>query len=328
MESIIPKKHHYVPQFILRNFSIGKKKRIFVLDKRNLKVFTSHTKDIAHENHFYKDDEFGFEVDTETKLADLESECAPIFSRIISEESIKNINEFDRALICLFTTVQLTRTNNTREFLASMNKAIADWARKSGIDPNIDIENFYEQTEKEIKESSIKILRSVPGDTAKHLLDKEMVLVKSPKREPFYISDHPVVMYNHYPRQGRGNLGIGLKGIEIHFPISPRLCLMFICGETIEEIRSKVSEHNIRIRLGTAFPVDMSEPEEYVEDLNCKKTRLLKPENVEFHNSLQVIQSSRFIYSGNKEFELAKDMLDTEPELRFPAELEQNEIAF
>lgn len=322
------KKHHYVPQFLLKNFSIGKKKRIYVFDKRSSRIFASHVRDIAHENHFYKDDDLEFDIDTETKLASLESECAPIFSRIVSEQSIKGINDFERALICLFTTVQLSRTNNTREHLTSMNKSIVDWAMKSGIDPNKDIENFHEQTEEEVKKSAINILRSIPGDLAKHFLDKELVLVKSPKGECFYISDHPIVMHNHYPRRGRGNLGIGLRGIEIHFPISPRLCLMFICGETIGELRSKVHDHHMRIHLGTAFPIDMSEPEEYVNDINSKITRVLKPENLEFHNSLQVSQSSRFIYARNNEFELAKDMLNSNPELRLPVELGQNEIAF
>lgn len=323
-----PKKHHYIPQFILKNFCVSKKKQIYVFDKKKLNVFASHVRDVAHENSFYQDDGLGYEIDTESKLATLESKCAPIIERIISEESIKNVDKFEHTLLCLFTTVQLSRTKNTRERLSSINKIMADWFRRSGIDPNKDVENFREQTEIEVNESAINILRSAPGKLAGHLLDKECRLLKCPKGEHFYISDHPITMHNHDPRPGRGNHGLGLKGIEIHFPLSSKLCLTFICADTVSEIRRRVHDHNMRISQGTAFPIDMSEPEEFINGIDRKVTKVLVPENVEFQNSLQVSQSSRFVYSKDKEFELAKDMLRTNPELSEPNELCSDEYAF
>jgi len=267
---------------------------------------------VAHENHFYNDEDANYEIDTESKLAVIESECAPIISKIISDESIKDVNDFEKGLLSLFTTIQMSRTNNVREFLVVFNKEIAGWARESGIDPNKDIENFQEQTEDEIKKSSIDILRTIPGDLAKELNEKELALIKSPKGENFYISDHPVVMHNYYPRPGRGNLGIGLRGIEIHFPITPRLCLIFLCNKVVSEIRHKIKDQSMRMLFGKEFPVDMTEIQQFLNDTNNKNTRLLKPENVEFHNSLQVSQSSRFLYSKNNDFELAKDILKSE----------------
>ena len=253
-----PKKHHYVPQFILRNFCVGDNKRIYVFDKKKTNVFASSTKNIAHENNFYKDDDMGYQESTELKLGILENKCALIFERIISEESLININKIERVMICLFVTVQLTRTKSTREFLSGMNAQIAEWIRQSGYDPNRDIEGFKEQSPQEINESSINILRTIPGDLAKHLFDKEWSLLKSPKEEPFYISDHPVTMHNYYPRPGRGNLGLGLRGIEVHFPITPRLCLAFTCSTMIEEFREKVNDHKERVVQGTSFPVDIT----------------------------------------------------------------------
>ena len=328
MKVSVSKKHHYVPQFILKNFCVGKKKRIYVFDKKKSNVFASHIRDAAHENSFYQDDGLGYEINTESKLATLESECAPIIEKIVSKESIKNIGKLEHELLCLFTTVQLSRTSNTREFLTSTNKIMADWFRHSGFDPNKDVENFREQTKSEIDKSAINILRSIPGELAKHLLDKECRLLKCPKGEHFYISDHPITMHNHYPRPGRGNHGLILKGIEIHFPLSPKLCLTFICADTIREIRSKVHDHNMRILLGTAFPVDMSKPEEFIREIDRKVTKVLEPENIEFQNSLQVSQSSRFVYSKDKEFELAKDMIRTNPELSKPVELCSDEYVF
>lgn len=187
-----------------------------------------------------------------------------------------------------------------------------------GADPNRDVENFREMSETDIKSSSIHVMNTLPSELAQHLLDKELVLLKCPKGESFYISDNPVTMHNNFPRPGRGNLGLRLHGIEVHFPISPRLCISFMCSQMIANIRNKVREHNIRISLGTAFPVDLSEAEDMIGDIDKRTTRVLRPENVEFHNSLQVIYSSRFIYSNRNEFELAKDMLRTNSEFREP----------
>ena len=50
------KKQHYVPQFLLRNFAVGKKlkAKLWVLDKRNASVFQASVNDVAHENMFYE----------------------------------------------------------------------------------------------------------------------------------------------------------------------------------------------------------------------------------------------------------------------------------
>lgn len=319
-----PKKHHYVPQFILNNFRFGKKRNIYVFDKQKGSVFPSSIKNAASENYFYKDDGLNYDKDTETKLAELESLCTSIFGKIVKEESLATVSPYEHGTICLFVAVQKVRTNKTREFLSNINQVVSNWVKASGGDPNKDVENFREQSEKDVKDSSIKLLRTLPGEFAKDIYEKEWTLVKAPKGEYFYISDHPVTMHNHFPRPGRGNIGLRLKGIEIHLPISPKLCISFMCPKTVDEIRIKVNKHKAMMALGVCYPVDMSEPERFIDQFDKKVIRVLKPENIEFHNSLQVSQSSRYIYSKHKEFELAKDMLGTNPELKWPEELEAN----
>ncbi len=323
-----PKKHHYVPQFILKNFSVGKKRRIYVLDKLRSCVFAAHVRDIGHENYFYRDEISEQDDSTEEKLASLEAKCAPIFEQIILREKVEDLTDSERALVSLFTAVQLTRTWKTREFLSEFNRQLSDWIKSMGADPNRDVQNFREMSDSDIKSSSILVLNTLPGELAQNLIDKEIVLLRSPKGESFYISDNPVTMHNNFPRPGRGNLGLCLRGIEVHFPISPRLCVAFMCSDMVAEIRDKVREHNIRISRGTAFPVDLSEAESMIGDIDTGVARELRPENVEFNNSLQVINSSRFVYSNNKTFTLARDMLRTNPELREPAELVANDYTF
>lgn len=317
MRSSQPKKHHYVPQFILNNFSLGENKRIYVFDKKVVKIFPSHVRDTGHENNFYKEESVKYDIDTESKLAELESTSAPVIRKIIKNESVDNLSASEFNILCLFSAVQLSRTNNSREMFTSINNKISEWLKKSGINSD-QIEGFTEQSKEEIKESAIHYLRTTPGDYVKHFYDKELTLLKTPKGETFYISDHPVTIYNHFPREHRGNLGIALKGIEIYFPISSKLSLSFLCADTINKTRKAVLAQKVSQALGGGFPIEMSEPEKFLYNIDNKITRVLKEENVIFQNSLQISQSSRFIYSSNKKFDLAKDMLKTNPELSMP----------
>lgn len=96
-----PKKHHYVPQFILSNFSFGKKRNIYVFDKQKGSVFPSSIENAASENYFYKDDGLNYDKNTETKLSELESLCTPIFEKIVKEESLASVSSYEHGTICL-----------------------------------------------------------------------------------------------------------------------------------------------------------------------------------------------------------------------------------
>lgn len=324
MSSMKPKKHHYVPQFLLKNFCEEKNKRLFVLDKKLTRIYESSIIDTGSENYFYKSTDSNFDVDTETKLSQLETNCAPIFNKIIRQESIATISLSESTLLCLFTAVQTLRTNNPREQIKQINELISKSLKSEGINPNKDVENFREMSEEDIKNASIMNLHSLGAEMAEHFSDKEIALVKAPHGAAFYTSDHPVALYNHFPRPGIGNLGLGLRGIEIQFPLSPKLCLVFVCSETVKKIRHGINHCKTMKRYGIAAPLDMSEPQKYIDSLDAKVTKVLKPENVEFNNSLQVSQSSRFIYSINGNFDLALDMLKTNPELKDPVRFSSN----
>src|SRR2546430_212813 len=51
-----PKKQHFVPQFLLKNFAHGKnnKQRLWVFDKKRCVSYQSSVRDTAHENQFYE----------------------------------------------------------------------------------------------------------------------------------------------------------------------------------------------------------------------------------------------------------------------------------
>ena len=48
-----PKKQHYVPQFLLRNFATENTEKLFTFDKQQDKIFSTTVKDSASEKGFY-----------------------------------------------------------------------------------------------------------------------------------------------------------------------------------------------------------------------------------------------------------------------------------
>ena len=99
---------------------------------------------------------------------------------------------------------------------------------------------------------------------------------------------------------------------------------MFMCAETVKEIREKIYKERVRRSLGVGYSVDITEAEKIVDALDSGESSTLKPENVEFHNSLQIINASRFIYSNKNNFYLVVDMLKTNPEVKYHQEIVSN----
>jgi len=323
VNSSTPKKQHYVPQFILKHFKSGKKKRIHVFDKHKKHSFPSSIRDAASENGFYNIDINNVGYTLESKLGSLETVTSKVISKIIRHESLSVLSEDDFLALCLFCSVQFIRTNKQRDAIKQQQNLANNWLKKNGY--NIDqVENFKLLNDSEIKRCHIETINREAIKLSKHFYNKEILLKKSPAGIEFVISDNPITMHNHYPREGRGNLGLALDGIEAHMPISNKLGITFICPNLINEIRIKIEKSEFLIKSGVRLPYDMLDEHEIINSIESGNTLELKAENMEFLNSLQVIQSSRFIYCANGDFSLVIDMLKTNPECMYAPELVSN----
>ncbi|NNN70803.1 DUF4238 domain-containing protein [Vibrio sp. 3-2(1)] len=311
-----PKKQHYVPQFLLRNFALGKKKRIHIFDIKAGKYFTSHVKDTGHENNFYHHPEDGDQMEFE--LGKLETQVAPIIDGIISNGSIQHLTTQESELIGLFTVVQMMRVNSLRESLTEMTEMIFEKLKGDSIASGSQAEAFLASlSEQDSKTQSIEMLKEMPQELLPYILDKSLSLVKAPKGESFYLSDNPIVKYNNLPREHRGNLGLALKGIEVHFPISPRYCLSYLCSELIDDIRRAVARHQSGVLMGLVPPDDQADAIQMLDNIDHKKTQVLTSANMDYHNSLQVLHCSRFVYSSTGNFQLLENMLEKDPNIAF-----------
>jgi hypothetical protein len=78
-----------------------------------------------------------------------------------------------------------------------------------------------------------------------YFLNKEWVLFDAPKGGSMYISDNPVALQNEVDHGPYGNLGLAVRGSEIHVPLSSALTIGLLCPTLIEPFRR--SAENFRL---------------------------------------------------------------------------------
>ncbi|MDE7323849.1 MAG: DUF4238 domain-containing protein, partial [Lachnospiraceae bacterium] len=75
-----PVKHHYIPQFILRNFCFDDRSRLYFYNKKTSKTIIRKTKEIFMIRNLYRDDINNIDnpMKIEKDIARFESEVAQI----------------------------------------------------------------------------------------------------------------------------------------------------------------------------------------------------------------------------------------------------------
>jgi hypothetical protein len=104
--------------------------------------------------------------------------------------------------------------------------------------------------------------------------------------QPLWTSDHPVVRRSYVSHPVLGTLGLGSPGIEISFPLSHRLMLVMYDRGVFGEL--SVADGRVMRQM---------------------------PENVIYHNALEVEQSYRQVYSPTADFSLAEEVRREHPEV-------------
>lgn len=287
-----------MPQFLLRNFAIGKKlkAKLWVLDKRDSSIYQASVTDVAHENMFYTyTDEVGSH-DFESVTEKLDSKAGAIIKGVIETGSLPRNGE-DFIWLSYYVAAQMLRTPVTRKDMDNFRDTILHkWGNDIAIEGDSKPVASYDHEDSKV--SSVHLLRDVPS-FAKLLQEKVWVLCEPPTGISFVIGDNPVSRHNMIDRSPRGNLGLKNDGIELYTPLSPKLTLHMMCPKIAAAAR-----HTPELT------------EVYSNAITNNKSIPMKPENVDFMNSLQVIWAERFVYARNREhLEMALDMLKTNPEL-------------
>jgi hypothetical protein len=270
--SDIVKVQHYVPQFVLRNFSNGKRPQVFVFDKKREVVFKTNIRNVASESGFYDFEINGTNLTIEPSLSHLESDVSHILKKIVIEESLSNVTKREKELLSVFLAVQFARTKQTQIRMKQLNDSIKKAIIGLGGDPE-KVDGWSPADDEDIKISAIVGTLSAAEKYMPYFFDKAWLLFKTSKSQPHYISDNPITLQNMNDFRPFGNLGLSVRGIEIYFPISDTLSLGLYCRSHEELIRDGYKQYMAVKQMGL---IDMMNVEQKTIDglAACRKSSL------------------------------------------------------
>lgn len=306
--------HHYVPRFLLKNFCSTAPK-IWAYDKATDRSFETNVQNVAGERDFYEAEIGDKVVSLEAGLSDMESKTKAVIDRILLERSIASLSEDDRLRIALFVAVQMRRVPNQRESLRALTSAFKK-VMDDRFDPAL-MDGYVEMTTEDAKVHSIMSLAE-PNPFTPHILNKTWLLFETEGATPFYISDNPVALQNQVKSASpfEGNLGLAVPGIEIYMPISSAMTLGFYCRSHEEGIRNTMDRMRTSVVRDAGFPMDFGPLLDWMRAFRKGTPLKSTPDNVLNHNSLQVQQAERYVFSSEPDFSLVKSMIADEPQFR------------
>lgn len=234
-------KQHTVPRFLLDNFGMtgkGKRKRFYAFDKTADKVFQVSILDATTRNRFYNVDDHPDKISLEPLLGIYESDAAPVINTLLQHRDIQRLTANERYILAIFVAIQRARSYSVQlqishlidtltDKLKGMDSTAEQIEQTPGGPPSIGTRHLFLRTLLDQRQE------------ADMLLQKDWYLYETDDEHPFYISDNPVTFYNSNNFGHYGNIGFGVKGIQIHLPLSSTLTLAMLCPSIREDFIKK-----------------------------------------------------------------------------------------
>lgn len=252
------------------------------------------------ENYFYDNQEPPIVEDI---FAYLELQSSQILNKIIEGESLDNLTDTERTIFSLFIFFQYSRTRGAREFFSQVSKLIykhfednKNYPKVNSFDPQI-LKKFSEDRGYTAqinimfgpREENSNDFLKIAEETSKIIFNLDWNITKNKFKREFYTSDHPVILYNPYSNEkiikGYGIQAFKAPGVEIFFPLTPKLCLI-IYDKRISNYKHVSSE------------------------------RYVKREELDWINTQIIAESYRLIFTKRNDFQFVKKVLKEYPELK------------
>lgn len=277
------KSQHYVPRLHLRRFTMdGSDNRVYCFDKPDRRSYPNKIGNIGMENFFY--DPKDNDPETENFLEQIESEAGIAYQKIEDNEGLECLTDHDRAMFALYIAIQDLRTREQRNAQKSRMQQLRERLADEPLSPSLKAElSVLEDREASAREIQIELLKERGGEFAELIGEFRWTLLINDTQTPLWTSDDPICRHNLLNQDSYGSLGLLSSGINLYFPLSPRLLLL------------------------------LSDPTSY--GFLGTRHRLTDPRTVTFHNDLQVTQSNRHLFSNEEDFSQARKRLDKNPEL-------------
>lgn len=331
-------RHHFVPQFILRNFSFRRKRadKIFILDKKSDKSFEMPVAEFASRNNFNSLFIGELFISLEGYFCDIENSVAPIISNILLNRNISGLSLSDKKAISIFVASLLLRGIQLRNDISVVLNRMHEISCNEnwGNLGNLGNSSYYEKAIHEAsKKISLKLHLERVLNLSEMLREKDMILLESAGGE-FYFSDNPIALHNDNDFGPYGNLGVMLPGIQVNFPISSKLTLSYWCPTVARNlIRQLGTNNNFKFLLkntNRTLLYKNDDVDECISGLNGSNEKIGKIlssigngipllcsiDVIEHLNFLQIAQSHRYIASRSNGFEFARRVLERSPKLR------------
>jgi hypothetical protein len=250
----IVRKNHYIPQGYLRSFEIESNPGYIYNYKLNKEKFYESSgldpikiENILYLTHFYS-------LGVELLLKDIEDSFYAIRNKIISDNSMKRISIEEKISIVRYIFAQSIRTplerNRFVDLAKSMIKSIyvtQESLEFDKADINIAFNEVYIRLT--VENAMSKFLFPLPKETRQvelinfYLKNKwKLILAEHMK---FYTSDNPIILYNNNYESivdqdyidslktpnskifgTKRPHGLMEPGIQLYFPITPKLCIL------------------------------------------------------------------------------------------------------
>lgn len=245
-----PRKHHYLPQFYLRAFSLDGES-LYQIEKKTGRFYGCKIKDMAAIRDFHEID--GDDVKDpfalEKALAYEEAELSNGFNSLL-EDGIKNENAISRsiALLSLLRMRVPSVKKHIEISLESTVRTVAESMEKNGKLPPIPA--GYEESLKieniDFEISNWKCMEIMFG-MATHpsameiLLNMRVTLLNSPIGTSFFTCDQPVALF--YPEIAPSHgVGPATKEVQISLPLSRSTLLKLDHEDGADEERESTSQ--------------------------------------------------------------------------------------
>ncbi|WP_317897126.1 DUF4238 domain-containing protein [Aurantibacillus circumpalustris] len=218
------KSEHFVPRFQIRFFSVDAEEKHTGIYNPNTGFFKSS---IPLESQCQKDNFYGDKSNkVDDLLGEVETEAAPIIKNIVETETAPKRTSSEYPWLLMYTMDMAYRTKAVSDQLEqTMENSIKQIMK---YDP--DFKDF------DIEGSRIKMKNAASTGMSiiwKHVfyaIDLSVKLIANKSDTKFIMSDNPVIRYNQFLEQKKhpsGHLAPLLKGLQILFPISPDLMLVY-----------------------------------------------------------------------------------------------------
>ncbi|MES2589234.1 MAG: DUF4238 domain-containing protein [Bacteroidota bacterium] len=294
------KKQHFVPQLLLRNFSVpGNKKQINLYDRKNDKFIPNiEIKNQAQEKYYY-----GKDLAFENFLSSIESLASNIFKNIVSTDKLPLRFSKDHEDLLKFISLLHKRTKaSVKEHESQLNSIFQTMLKYDEKIKNKDFENLRIAHPEPAAFNLAITISSWPL-----YLDLDACILKNTTTKPFLISDNPVIILNPLLMKRkkywllRGPIN---KGLVILLPISPEYYLLLYddwayslnSKEEMIELTKPSDIFNINILQSIACDNIL-----YSSDINASKyLKSLAKEGMKFKKDVIIKEELQHIYDSSR----------------------------